>query len=99
MYPEHKKLLDAENEMYKSMKPYTVTSIQNWENSKKKVNVRKNLYHIQDADRPMWVVATGWDNAMWKWKRLVAKENELKIDEIEECDGVKLVCSSNDLIL
>lgn len=60
---------------------------------------KSNLYHIQDSDRPMWVVALDWPDALNKWKELVSFENEQTPDEIEPCQGIQFVCDSNDLLL
>lgn len=55
-----------------------------------------NLYYIQDADRPMWVVAIDWQDALDKWKAKIREENEGECDEPE---GIQLVCESDDLLL
>jgi len=59
---------------------------------------RTNLYHVQDADRPMWVVASNWNAALAKWKHVIAEENEQKPEEVSEPQGIQLVCEANDLI-
>ena len=35
------------------------------------------LFHIQDPDRPMWVVAVDWSAALEAWRRQVASEDDL----------------------
>ena len=59
---------------------------------------RSNLYHVQDADRPMWVIAPNWNAALTKWKEAVATETEQNPNEVSEPQGIQLVCESNDLI-
>ena len=58
-----------------------------------------NLYHVQDADRPMWVVAGTYGDAVEIWKRHIAPENKCLPADIEDPLGISLVCEANDLIL
>jgi len=46
----------------------------------------------------MWVIAKNWIEAMDKWKQLIATENSIKPEDVEECQGISLVCESGDLI-
>ena len=57
------------------------------------------LYLIQDTDRPLWVVGKNYGQAEHTWKKIVAKENEIKIDEVESPLGISFVCEDLDLIL
>ena len=57
-----------------------------------------NLYHIQDGDRPMWVVADNYGHAVQKWKEHVAPENKMPLADVEEPAGVSFVCEANDFI-
>lgn len=59
---------------------------------------KNNLYHIQDADRPMWVVAPNWTEALKRWTNRMALENDQKPEEVETCRGIQLVCEADDLI-
>lgn len=61
--------------------------------------MKGNLYHIQDADRPMWVVAKNWIAAVDSWKRFIAEENSQPAEEVEECHGITLMCDADDLII
>lgn len=56
------------------------------------------LFHVQDGDRPMWVIAKDWKHAADLWRELLSKENESDCSE-EEPYGIQLVCESNELIL
>ena len=56
------------------------------------------LYHVQDSDRPMYVVATSWMDALAAWKKQMAAENEESVDDIEEPDGIMKVADPEDLI-
>lgn len=54
-----------------------------------------NLYHIQDSDRPMWVIAANWQDALDKWKAKIKEENE---GECDEPQGIELICDEDDLL-
>ena len=58
----------------------------------------KHLYHVQDDDRPMYVVATSWIDALSRWKEQVSAENEESIEETAEPNGIARVCDDGDLI-
>lgn len=55
------------------------------------------LFHIQDNDRPMYVVAESWQAALDSWKALVRAENDG--DEGDEPNGIAIVCDQDDLLL
>lgn len=56
------------------------------------------LFHIQDSDRPIWVVATDWQDALNKWRKLIVEENG--DDEASaNPDGIEWVCDSNELLI
>ena len=57
-----------------------------------------NLYHVQDADRPMWVYASDYSSAVFKWKALIAEENDEMIGEVVDPQGVSFICEEIDLI-
>jgi len=57
-----------------------------------------SLYHIQDSDRPMWVMARDYGHAVNKWKVFIAKENDMEEKDVEEPVGVELVCEDNDFL-
>jgi hypothetical protein len=60
------------------------------------------LYHVQDGDRPMWVVADSYAMAVERWKEKVSDENPLdcptKLD-VGDPDGVTLVCDEDEVLL
>lgn len=58
-----------------------------------------NLYHIQDCDRPMYVAADSWLDAINRWKVNIAVENEESSDDVEEPEGIVLVAKEVELIL
>ncbi len=57
-----------------------------------------NLYHIQDNDRPMWVLASNYGEAVERWKQHIAPENECLPEDVEEPMGVSFVCDANDIL-
>jgi hypothetical protein len=59
---------------------------------------RMPLYHVQDSDRPMWVIANDYGDAVDSWKKFVAQENDMSYLEVEEPRGVQFICDRDDLI-
>lgn len=55
-----------------------------------------NLYHVQDSDRPMWVIAATWGGAVEKWKAKIREENGGVCDD--EPQGVQFVCDEDELL-
>lgn len=37
-----------------------------------------NLYHIQDDDRPIYIVADSWQHALDEWRTIIRREKLLK---------------------
>ena len=59
----------------------------------------KNLYHVQDSTRPLYIVAETMENAVEKWKYVQAAEDpDLNTAGLEP-DGVYFVCSGDDLVI
>jgi hypothetical protein len=52
------------------------------------------LYHIQDSDRPLWIVAPDWATAIEVWKRVIEQEND---GAVSEPDGVSMICDDDDI--
>lgn len=61
--------------------------------------VEKKLYHVQDADRPMYVVASSFQEALDTWTAYIAGENDMKVEDVEGPNGVSLICNGGDLIV
>lgn len=55
------------------------------------------LFHIQDADRPAYVVAKTYAEAERKWRAAVAAENDG--DDGGPPAGIYLVCDDRELIV
>lgn len=62
-----------------------------------------NLYEVQDSDRPMYVVAKSWADAIDRWKAEIEIENGMKsgtfATEMPEPDGIRLVCANTDMAM
>ena len=60
------------------------------------------LYHVQDSDRPMYVLADGWGEAVKLWQDRIRLENEEPDQEYGEPDqpqGVNLVCDDDEFLM
>jgi hypothetical protein len=55
------------------------------------------LFHIQDTDRPAFVVANGYQEAVAKWQRAIAKESEIEL--VDPPRGVTMLCDDDELII
>lgn len=58
----------------------------------------KNLFLVQDSDRPMYVLSENWSGAIDLWKTFIASENDMEASDVEEPTGVQLVADKDDLI-
>lgn len=54
------------------------------------------LFHVQDSDRPMWIVGKDWHDALAQWKAQISAENDG--DESEPL-GIQHVCDNDELIV
>ena len=57
------------------------------------------LYNIQDNDRPLWIIARDYRKAEYIWKKIIATENQITIDEVEPPLGISFVCDGLSLVL
>jgi len=55
------------------------------------------LFHVQDSDRPGFVVAENYAEAVRKWQAAVSAENDG--EEPGNPQGVSLMCDDGDLII
>ncbi|MCP3962409.1 MAG: hypothetical protein GY719_31595 [bacterium] len=53
------------------------------------------LFRIQDGDRPMYVIASDWSDAVERWTDRMRVENP-DCEEIEGPDGVQLLAENDD---
>lgn len=58
-----------------------------------------NLYHVKDNDRPMFVLAGSWGEAVTAYEDMVRSENDLEPDEDVEILGVDFVASRLDILV
>ena len=58
-----------------------------------------NLYHVQDNDRPMWVLANDYGEAVVKWKLRMAQEDQIALNDVADPEGVQFICYADELIL
>ena len=56
-----------------------------------------NLYHVQDNDRPMYVLGKDYSEALSKWRKLVADENDG--DPGEDAQGICLIANADEILL
>jgi len=53
-----------------------------------------NIYHIQDSDRPMHVLADSWGDAIATWRMQIALENEEDPCNDMDPEGVTLIAKN-----
>lgn len=58
-----------------------------------------NLYLVQDDERPMYVVASSFLEALSKWQAFIEKENDTDDLEPPKGKGVQFVCDRRELLL
>ncbi len=60
-----------------------------------------SLFHVQDSDRPMYVVAPSWGLALAAWEKRVREENvgSIKEDEAVEPAGISKICEDDELLI
>ncbi len=66
------------------------------------IQTSTKLFHVQDAECPMYVVAVDWKAALDAWRRQVSIEDDLAAGypaEVLEPDGIMLVCGSDELLI
>jgi len=57
------------------------------------------LYQIQDADRPGFVFAANFSEAIARWSHAVAVENECDVTAVEPPSGVNHLADDEDIII
>lgn len=58
------------------------------------------LFHVQDGDIPMHVVAPDWAGAIARWEQHVRAEGDVPAEEaIDPPQGIALVADADDLLL
>ena len=54
---------------------------------------------VQDSDRPLYVVASDYQDALSRWGKLVAAENDCTPEDLEPPLGIQLIAGGDELIL
>lgn len=57
------------------------------------------LFHVQDSDRPFYIVAKDYSQAEFVWKKIIAKENEISVEDVCSPRGIHFVCDDMELVL
>jgi hypothetical protein len=58
-----------------------------------------SLYHVQDSDRPLWVVADNYGQAVDRWTAVIADENNMLPAEVAAPQGIHHICDDDELLL
>lgn len=59
------------------------------------------IFLVQDSDRPLYVLARNYNDAINKWMKQVFEENKEhyeSIEEMEDPEGVTLVARSGEIL-
>jgi hypothetical protein len=56
------------------------------------------LFHVQDADRPLYVLARDYSSALHRWIERIASENHLTPADTEPPDGIALVARAEEVL-
>jgi len=59
----------------------------------------RNLYYVQDSDRPLFVLAKTYEEALDKWRDVICKENDCGINEVEPPNGISLVAEYDEVLV
>lgn len=59
-----------------------------------------NLYHVQDDDRPVYVLASSWEAALAIWREKIRAENEDVDPEELDLDpaGILFVAKDDEIL-
>jgi hypothetical protein len=57
-----------------------------------------SLFLVQDGDRPMWVIALSFAEAVRKWRELIAEENGCAEADVAGPTGIQHICDDDEFI-
>lgn len=57
------------------------------------------LFEVQDADRPLYVFANSWKDALDCWQRVCAQENADTHPQDHQPDGIRWMASDTDVMI
>jgi hypothetical protein len=60
--------------------------------------VAMNIYHVQDDDRPMYVLAQSWTDALERWQDLIQNENPGECLNGATPNGIALLAEKDDVL-
>jgi len=59
-----------------------------------------SLYHVQDNDRQLYIIADSYGDAERKWESIIRKENEIDDDAgVDPPLGIQFLCDDNELVV
>ena len=57
------------------------------------------LYHIQDSEFPMWVIADGYVDALTKWRVAMSRETPQRdVEGPTDPQGINHICDDDEII-
>jgi len=54
------------------------------------------LFHVQDSDRPLFVVAKDWHDAYEQWREQIIHEND---GDVSDPQGIQHICDNDELLI
>lgn len=60
---------------------------------------KRNIYLVQDIERPLWVVATSYTEALIRWEQNAARENDCAVWELDAPQGIQLVAEYDEVLI
>jgi len=60
------------------------------------------LYYVQDADRPLHVLAEDLAHAVGRWKAQISREDPESFptaDHVDDPDGAHVICDGTEVLL
>ena len=56
-----------------------------------------SLFYVQDSDRPLWIVAANWAEALLQWQEVIKRENNGECDDGPQ--GIQYICPEDELVI
>lgn len=58
------------------------------------------LYVVRDRrERPLYIVADDLSHAVDQWRAVMALENKILVEDVEEPDGITRICDDSALVI
>lgn len=58
-----------------------------------------SLFYVQDSDRPAYVVADDYQEALKKWVAMIAFDNGDNEEDVDQPSGISMICDDDELIV